>query len=700
MPPDDVTEPERSRGAGGAARDENKPTEPISRRGPARSNGTSKGGPLNGVRLNGFPVAGDTTDTEPISRRPQPGSRSGASPRPVPEVPDLPEVTPADPGFWFGQPVPGEQPPGQVPPRRDPGTDWFPEAASRSAERSRSGDTHTRSGSTPARQPDGDVTRGGDAHHARMVPTDDTDPTLPPLPRSTGGSPRPPGSRTDLPVVGPPSRPNLPPVGGGAASYPNLSVAGPRPGAPGPRPDANPPSRPGMAPVGPPSRPNLPPAGPVSRQNPPPGAGSVSHPNMPVVGPRPNMNPPSRPGMPPVDPPQAGSTSRTDLPAPGERSRPAWASRNDLSPVPELLGDPDIEDPEEDTDDLSERAGLATKPEDDTEESEQSDETAGPSDGKGEPPRYDADLTALIPRVRARTLEKYPGNSGRSRRERVDEREGRKRGRHRRPPRRQPLWREILTLVAVALLLTFLIQHFIGRVYSIPSGSMEQTLHGCPGCDGDRVFVDKIIYNFRDPAPGDVVVFEGPNAWTEHDVKTDPGANVFVKGLRYAGSFIGIAPPDERDFVKRVIAVGGQTVECCDDKNRVLVDGKPLDEPYIYWENGVPNSQQQFERVTVPEGTLWVMGDNRNNSSDSRFQGGGGIRGVVPLGKVIGKARYIVLPPSRWRGVGDHNPQAGPELSAVGWQQGVPAGVGLAAAWPVLWVGRRLRNILVPRKAD
>ncbi|WP_372440404.1 signal peptidase I [Actinokineospora baliensis] len=304
-----------------------------------------------------------------------------------------------------------------------------------------------------------------------------------------------------------------------------------------------------------------------------------------------------------------------------------------------------------------------------------------------------------MPRVRSRAQE-IPTSTSKRRRAKTAQEERPKGGRHRRPPRRQPLWREILTLIGVALLLTFLIQHFIGRVYSIPSGSMEQTLHGCPGCSGDRVFVDKVVYMFRDPTPGDVVVFKGPNTWTEHDVAANESSNPVTRALRYAGSFIGIAPPDERDFVKRVIAVGGQTVECCDEQNRVLVDGKPLDEPYIYWEGGNPNSQKEFARVTVPEGTLWVMGDNRNNSSDSRFQGGGGVRGVVPLGKVIGKARYIVLPPSRWRGVGDHNPQAGPELSAAGWQQGVPLGVGLAAAWPLLWLSRRVKYALTPRKAE
>ena len=279
-----------------------------------------------------------------------------------------------------------------------------------------------------------------------------------------------------------------------------------------------------------------------------------------------------------------------------------------------------------------------------------------------------------------------------------------KRGRHRRPPKKQPLWRELLTLLAVALVLTFLIQHFLGRVYSIPSGSMEQTLHGCPGCTGDRVLVDKLVYAFRDPAPGDVIVFQGPDSWTENDIPAERSSNVIWRGLQQIGSLVGLAPPDERDFVKRVIAVGGQTVECCDEDSRVLVDGKPLDEPYVYWQGGTPDTQQRFEPVLVPEGTVWVMGDNRNDSCDSRCQGGGGIRGVVPLDKVIGKARFIVLPPSRWQGVGDHNPQqasAAQALSAPAWQLGLPAGVGLVAAWPALWIGRRTRRVIPsPRGTD
>ncbi|WP_233160675.1 signal peptidase I [Actinophytocola xanthii] len=284
----------------------------------------------------------------------------------------------------------------------------------------------------------------------------------------------------------------------------------------------------------------------------------------------------------------------------------------------------------------------------------------------------------------------------------VAETESTRRGRHRRPAKKQPLWRELLTLFAVAMLLTFLIQHFLGRVYSIPSGSMEQTLHGCTGCTGDRVLVDKLVYRFRDPQPGDVVVFKGPEAWTENDIQVPRSDNILVRGLSQVGALVGLAPPDERDFVKRVIAVGGQVVQCCDEQGRVMVDGRPLDEPYVYWQNGMANGRQRFDRVLVPEGTIWVMGDNRNDSCDSTCQGGGGTRGAVPVDNVIGKARYIVLPPSRWQGVGDHNPQ-GERATAIGapsWQQGLPAALGLLVAWPALRLGRRLRWVLTPARRN
>ncbi len=211
-------------------------------------------------------------------------------------------------------------------------------------------------------------------------------------------------------------------------------------------------------------------------------------------------------------------------------------------------------------------------------------------------------------------------------------------------------WKELPILIVIALVLTFLIQQFLGRVYMIPSGSMETTLHGCPGCTPDRVLVDKVVYHFAEPAPGDVVVFRGPDTWTGNAPPTG-SSNPIAGFFQQIGSVVGLAPPDERDFVKRIIAVGGQTVECCDEQNRVLVDGEPLDEPYTYWAPERDNEQQAFAEVTIPEGMVWVMGDNRNNSSDSRVQG------AVPVDNIVGKARVIVLPPSRWGGISDYNPQ-------------------------------------------
>lgn len=248
-------------------------------------------------------------------------------------------------------------------------------------------------------------------------------------------------------------------------------------------------------------------------------------------------------------------------------------------------------------------------------------------------------------------------------------------------------WKELPILIVVALVLAFLIQQFLARVYMIPSGSMEDTLR-----IGDRILVDKITYDFSDPVPGDVVVFKGPPSWTKNDVPTQDSSNGFVEFLQSVGSVFGLAPPDEKDFVKRIVATGGQTVSCCDDQNRVMVDGQPLREPYIHWPAGRAHTQQPFDPVTVPGGSVFVMGDNRTNSCDSRCQGGGGVPGTVPVENIIGEARLIVLPPSHWSTIDDPNPQesGAVALPAPGWQQGVPLGVGVLAAWPTVAAGRRV----------
>ncbi|WP_308259522.1 signal peptidase I [Pseudonocardia sp. H11422] len=263
-----------------------------------------------------------------------------------------------------------------------------------------------------------------------------------------------------------------------------------------------------------------------------------------------------------------------------------------------------------------------------------------------------------------------------------------------RPPRagrrrRPTFWKELPLLIVVALVLTFLIQTFLAKVYVIPSGSMETTLHGCTGCNNDRVLVDKVSYRFGDPEPGDVVVFRGPDSWSSEIAVSEP-ASPLSRGLQQFGSLIGLAPPDEKDFVKRVIAVGGQTVSCCDSRNRVMVDGEPLDEPYIYYlpEAG-PARQIPFGPIQVPPGELWMMGDSRNNSADSRVPG----HGPVPVENVIGEARLIVLPFDRFSWIEATDPHTTPVGMPATDDPGsspAPLALGLIGTLPIA-IGRRRR---------
>lgn len=230
-------------------------------------------------------------------------------------------------------------------------------------------------------------------------------------------------------------------------------------------------------------------------------------------------------------------------------------------------------------------------------------------------------------------------------------------------------FRELLVLAVVALVLSFLLQTFVGRIYLIPSESMEPTLHGCAGCTGDRILVDKITFRFGDPRPGDVVVFRAPTDSWNVGYSSSRSDNAVVRGVENVGAAIGVVAPDENDLVKRVIAVGGQTVQCCDEQGRVEVDGRPLVEPYIARDfpfdadnrtcSTVPQSGRCFGPVTVPSGNLWVMGDNRSGSADSRAHVSDEFGGTVPVDDVIGKARLIVLPPSRWSGLDAPDIQGG-----------------------------------------
>jgi signal peptidase I len=287
--------------------------------------------------------------------------------------------------------------------------------------------------------------------------------------------------------------------------------------------------------------------------------------------------------------------------------------------------------------------------------------------GKSEPPVGDADPAAGPVPAAPSTVP--TAASGKEPDSGTDEDESK--------PKRSAV-RELATLAAIAVVLYYVMLTFIARPYLIPSESMEPTLHGCSTCVGDRIMVDKLSYAclpftdrqtcFSSPKPGDVIVFKGPPSWNI-GYKSIRSHNAVLRWLQNGLSFIGFVPPDENDLVKRVIAVGGQTVQCRADTG-LTVNGKPLKEPYLD-----PNTMMadpavypclgsEFGPVTVPQGRLWVMGDNRTHSADSRAHcpmlcTGDPTAGTVPVANVIGKARFIVWPPSRWGGVGSVNPQQG-----------------------------------------
>jgi signal peptidase I len=271
----------------------------------------------------------------------------------------------------------------------------------------------------------------------------------------------------------------------------------------------------------------------------------------------------------------------------------------------------------------------------------------------------------------------------------AQERPGRRgRRRHDQPRKKGSLLRELPVLLLIAFVLALLVKTFLVQAFFIPSGSMEKTLHGCPGCTGDRVIVNKVPYWFGDPEPGDIVVFKGPSTWTP-EVQVSEPSNWFSGALLWLGRSIGVAPPSEDDYVKRVIAVGGQTVQCCDTQGRVTVDGKPLDEPYIYENN--PIESRSFDPVTVPQGRLWVMGDHRSASADSRVHVGDKYSGTIAVDDVIGKAALIVWPVDRFGLL--HSPDIqGTDAAGAAGSAVPPDSVGLAAVVPlVLWRRRGRR---------
>lgn len=211
--------------------------------------------------------------------------------------------------------------------------------------------------------------------------------------------------------------------------------------------------------------------------------------------------------------------------------------------------------------------------------------------------------------------------------------------------RQSPWWRDILIGVVVTLLITTGIKAFMFQQFKIPSESMENTLRR-----GDQIVVSE-MKNFQPVRRGDIVVFEDRYDWLPPEYKNDNPTGFDAtalgqavdKGLRllrirpeYAGGYL----------VKRVIGVGGDTVKCCDAKNHILLNGKPLIEPYL--KDGLRTTPYPFE-VTVPQGKYWVMGDNRDNSGDSRFHQDDANSGFVDEKQVVGRALLRYYPLARWK---------------------------------------------------
>ncbi|MGH3266807.1 MAG: signal peptidase I, partial [Trebonia sp.] len=220
--------------------------------------------------------------------------------------------------------------------------------------------------------------------------------------------------------------------------------------------------------------------------------------------------------------------------------------------------------------------------------------------------------------------------------------------------RKRSFWRDLLVIVVAALALTILLKAFVVQVFSIPSGSMENTL-----LIGDRILVSKVVYDFRPIARGDIVVFDGAGSWDPPD---RPASNWFTGLWHDAVNLVDIAGPDTY-YVKRVIGVPGDHVVCCDAQGRVTINGVPLSESSFIYPGDTP-SAMRFN-ITVPAGRLWVMGDNRGNSDDSRYRRNEPGGGTIPESAVVGRAFLVIWPLNRVTDLPIPNTYEQPALSAA-----------------------------------
>ena len=204
-----------------------------------------------------------------------------------------------------------------------------------------------------------------------------------------------------------------------------------------------------------------------------------------------------------------------------------------------------------------------------------------------------------------------------------------------RAPKKGSLLRELPIIIVAALVVSVVVKTFLIHFFYIPSGSMENTLQV-----GDRIAVNKLASYFSDIKRGEVVVFRDPAGWL--GAPSESTDSKVVSTIKSGLVTVGVLPdPAKQYLIKRTIGVGGDTVKCCDAKGFLIVNGKSINEPYIF--TGNKPSDSDF-KVTVPKGFIWVMGDHRGASADSRFHTDDIHNGMVPLSSVVGRAAFVVWP--------------------------------------------------------
>jgi signal peptidase I len=209
--------------------------------------------------------------------------------------------------------------------------------------------------------------------------------------------------------------------------------------------------------------------------------------------------------------------------------------------------------------------------------------------------------------------------------------------------------RDIVLVLVAAIVISVGIKAFLIRSFYIPSGSMRDTLQV-----NDRIIVNELVPNLVPVQHGDVVVFKDPGGWLDPQPLA-PKQNGFAAAIDWMLSVVGLSAPDSNDhLVKRVIGLPGDTVACCNSLGQMTVNGVPLDEPYLKLDNGVKRASGIDFKVVVPKNSLWVMGDNRYDSKDSRYNTSTPSKGFVPMDDVVGRAFVISWPSNHWAWLDDY----------------------------------------------